>query len=104
MRKALVQIQGIFSELEKSLLVKKLRTARETVRKAKGKCEGQKSYKELDPGLVREIKRLRRPPKGVTKSTPFSVITEKLNAEGRVTKKGKTFTASGVTNILSRST
>jgi hypothetical protein len=42
MKKALVQIQGIFSELERSLLVKKLRVAREKARKDRGKCEGQK--------------------------------------------------------------
>lgn len=99
MRKALVQIQGVFAELEKSLLVKKLRTARETVRKDKGKCEGQKGYKEFDPLLIKEIKRLRKPPKGVTKKTPFKVIADKLNAQGRVTKRGMPFTASGVANI-----
>ena len=38
------QIQGIFAELDKSLLVKKLRKAREGVRKEKGKCEGPKKY------------------------------------------------------------
>ena len=38
MKKALIQIQGVFAELDKSLLVKKLRKAREKVRKEKGKC------------------------------------------------------------------
>ena len=41
MRKALVQIQGVFAELEKNLLVKKLRVARERIREKKGKCGGQ---------------------------------------------------------------
>ena len=103
MKKALVQIQGVFSELEKSLLVKKLRKARETVRKTQGKCEGQKGYKEIDPGLINEIKKLRRPSKGVTKKTPFSIIADHLNNQGRRTKKGKLFTALGVANILARS-
>ena len=103
MRKALVQIQGVFSELEKSLLVKKLRTGRERVKKQKGKCEGAKSYREMDPELIREIKRLRRPPKGVTKKRSFREIAEILNGQGRRTRRGKPFTASNVANIAARS-
>lgn len=102
MRKALVQIQGVFSELEKSLLVKKLRTSRERVRKQKGKCEGAKSYKEMDPELVKEIKLLRRPPKGVTKKRSFREIAVILNSEGRVTRRGQPFTANNVANIFAR--
>ncbi len=102
MRKALVQIQGVFSELEKSLLVKKLRTGRERVKKQKGKCEGAKSYKEVDPDLIREIKRLRRPPKGVTKKRSFREIAEILNSQGRRTRRGKLFTANNVANIAAR--
>ena len=103
MRKALVQIQGVFSELEKSLLVKKLRTGRERMRKQRGKCEGAKAYREVDPDLIREIKRLRRPPKGVTKKRSFRDIAEMLNSQGKVTRRGKPFTASNVANIAARS-
>lgn len=102
MRKALVQIQGVFSELEKSMLVKKLKTARERVRKQRGKCEGAKSYKEVDPELIREIRRLRRPPKGVTKKRSFREIAEILNSQKRVTRRGKPFTATNVANIAAR--
>ena len=102
MRKALVQIQGVFSELEKSLLVKKLRTGRERIRKQRGKCEGAKAYKEVDPQLIREIKRLRRPPKGVTKKRSFREIAEILNSQGRVTRRGRPFTATNVANIAAR--
>ena len=48
-------MQGIFSQLDKSLLVKKLRKAREQKRKETGKCEGRKGYIDLNPlraGLV----------------------------------------------------
>jgi DNA invertase Pin-like site-specific DNA recombinase len=103
MKKALVQIQGIFSELEKSLLVKKLRTAREKARQVHGKCEGQKSYSELDPELVTRIKRLRRIPfKGATRKRSFREIAETLNREGRITKHGKQFTPGSVAMIYSR--
>jgi DNA invertase Pin-like site-specific DNA recombinase len=59
MQKALVQIQGVFSELEKDLLVKKLKQARDRKKAETGKCEGRKSYTETNPELVKTIKRLR---------------------------------------------
>jgi DNA invertase Pin-like site-specific DNA recombinase len=103
MKKALVQIQGIFAELEKSLLVKKLRVAREKARKDRGKCEGQKGYTELDPELVARIKRLRRLPfKGATRKRSFREIAEILNGEGRTTKHGGKFTATNVAMIYAR--
>jgi len=40
----MVQMQGVFAELEKSKLVKKLRKAREAVRERDGRCEGRKPY------------------------------------------------------------
>ena len=43
MRRALVQIQGILAELDKNMIVAKLRKARERKRK-NGKCEGRKPY------------------------------------------------------------
>jgi DNA invertase Pin-like site-specific DNA recombinase len=105
MKKALVQMQGIFSELEKSLLVKKLRIAREKMRETRGKCEGQKGYSEVDPDLIKRIRRLRRLPfKGATKKRTFQEIANILNTEGRSTKQGLTFTAAGVANILARAT
>ena len=69
MKKAMVQMQGIFAELDKSLLVKKLRKARENKRKVHGKCEGRKSYKEFAPELLSEIKKLRRKRKGRKRTT-----------------------------------
>lgn len=43
MRRALVQIQGILAELDKNMVVAKLRKARERKRK-NGRCEGRKPY------------------------------------------------------------
>ena len=102
MKKALIQIQGIFSELEKSMLVKKLRVARERVRKDTGKCEGQKGYSEIDPELVRLIRRLRRKIKGVDKRRSFREIAEILNEQGKTNKHGGRFTAYSVAGIFKR--
>ena len=54
------QIAGAFHEYEKARLVAKLKAARDRKRAAAGKCEGRKSWGEINPELVREAKRLRR--------------------------------------------
>lgn len=102
MRKALVQIQGIFAELEKGLLVKKLRTAREQKKKETGKCEGRKSLKEHDADLLKKIKRLRRKKPGQSSRMSFAKIAELLNGDGHTTVSGKPFTASNVQKIIQR--
>jgi len=99
MKKALIQIQGIFAELEKNLLVKKLRNAREKARAERGKCEGRKGYAELAPELIEEIKRLRRKPKGKERMT-YVQIAEELNRNGFRTLMGKPFTGQAVQDIL----
>jgi DNA invertase Pin-like site-specific DNA recombinase len=59
-RKMMRQIAGAFAEYEKARLVHKLRHARESQRKERGKCEGRKAHSELHPDVVAEAKRLRR--------------------------------------------
>jgi len=104
MKKAMVQMQGIFAELDKSLTVKKLRKAREKIRKESGKCEGRKSYKETEEGseILREIRRLRRKRKGRVRRT-FNEIAEALNKQGYRAANGKPFTANTVRGIYHRS-
>ena len=99
MRLALVQIQGVFSQLEKSLLVKKLRTARERKRAETGKCEGRKGYAERMPEVVREIKRLRRKRKGMPKRT-YKKVAEELNRQNFKTLSGKEWTGQAVQDVL----
>jgi DNA invertase Pin-like site-specific DNA recombinase len=52
-RKMMRQIAGSFAEYEKARLVAKLRGARERKRAESGKCEGRKSWAEINPDLVR---------------------------------------------------
>jgi site-specific DNA recombinase len=105
MKKAMVQIQGIFSELDKSLLVRKLRKAREKVRDEKGKCEGRKRYGEDDSEeqkVVKRIKLMRRKRKGGLKGMSLQQIADKLNEEGIRTKTGKKWHRAQVHAILNR--
>jgi len=81
MKRALVQIQAVFSELEKNLLVKKLRLARESKRKITGNCEGRKSWNDSPDKrdlIIETIKILRKKPRGRKRMT-FVKVAEELN-------------------------
>jgi hypothetical protein len=81
-------------------LVAKLRTARERKRKTAGKCEGRKSWAEINPELVRQAKRLRRrSPKGHQRS--LRDIARELEGLGYVNQHGKRFSAASVQSMLS---
>jgi DNA invertase Pin-like site-specific DNA recombinase len=103
MRKAMVQIQGIFSELDKSLLVRKLRKAREKTRQDKGKCEGAKRYgedSEEEQAVIRRIRAMRRNKRGNRKGSTLREIADRLNAEGIPTKRGKKWSPGQIHMIL----
>ncbi|MBI9077449.1 MAG: recombinase family protein [Desulfatibacillum sp.] len=103
MRKAMVQIQGVFSELDKSLLVNKLKKAREAVRMDKGKCEGAKRFgedSEEEQEVIRHIRALRRNKRGGKKGLSYQAIADRLNEEGTPTKRGKQWGATQVRRIL----
>jgi len=54
MRVAMRQIAGVFSQLEKTRLVKKLRAARERKRREAGRCEGRKTRLQRLEKLAKE--------------------------------------------------
>ena len=87
----MVQVQGIFAELDKSLLIKKLNHARDKIRQEKGRCEGQKPY-GTEPGeeeILKKARYMRRRSRYQEKPTPYREIAEKLNEEGYKTRQKK---------------
>ena len=84
-RKALLQIQGVFNQLEKDRLVIKLRKAREAKRQKTGRCEGRKRYSEHQAHAEREsavvalVRQLRRKPIGGERLSVAAIAAE-LNA------------------------
>jgi DNA invertase Pin-like site-specific DNA recombinase len=93
------QIAGSFAQYEKTRLVTKLRGARERIRKARGKCEGRKSFAERDPELVLAAKRLhRRSPKGHRRS--LRDIARELLAMGYSNSQGQPYSASSIKSML----
>jgi DNA invertase Pin-like site-specific DNA recombinase len=92
MKKAIIQIQGVFAELEKSLLVKRLKKARIRKKEETGKCEGTKGWDEIDPvrkeEVLKLVRHLRRKPRGGGAQKSYQQVANHLNAEGIKTLRG----------------
>ena len=98
-RKMMRQIAGAFHEYEKARLVAKLKASRDRKRATAGKCEGRKSWAEINPELVREAKRLRRRSPKWHQRSPRDVAAELANL-GFVNQRGAEFSASSVQSML----
>ena len=107
MRKAMVQIQGVFAELDKSLVVRKLKNGRIKARQdseartlaGKKKCEGRKSLRESSPDLLKEARKLyRKPPKG--KRRTLEEVGIALFEMGYQTSKGNPFAPAQVKRLI----
>jgi DNA invertase Pin-like site-specific DNA recombinase len=97
------QILGAVAEFEKSVLVGKLRAARQRQKLRHGRCEGRKPFGTF-PGeaeIVEKIKAMRKKPRKGERLS-FAAIAEQLNEEGVPTRTGKPWSPSTVGNILGR--
>jgi DNA invertase Pin-like site-specific DNA recombinase len=99
-RIAMRQMLGVFAQLEKTRLVKKLRGARERKRATGVKVEGRKSHAESRPEVVAEAKRLRRASPKTGERLSYRDIAAKLAEAGHVSKTGKPFTAMTVMRMI----
>jgi len=96
---AMMQISGVFAQLEKSQLVSKLKKARDAKSKALGKrIEGRKKL-SLPPDLILKIKKLRRKPANLKRKT-YQEIANNLNNEGLKTPTGKHFLPMTIKRII----
>ncbi len=97
------QVLGAVSQFEKSVIVLKLRAARERVRARNGRCEGRKPYgtRPGEAGAVERIRQLRRKPRG-RKRLSFAQVAEALNTEGLPTRTGKPWKPGTVYAIVKR--
>ncbi|MBA7530030.1 hypothetical protein ES705_22233 [subsurface metagenome] len=97
------QVLGAVSQFEKSVIVLKLRAARQRTKRKTGRCEGRKPYGYY-PGeaeIVKRIKELYRKPRG-EKRLGFMTIAKKLNEEGVPTRTGAKWSDVLVKSILTR--
>lgn len=104
LRKALVQIQGVFAELEKSQLVRRLAKGREAKRKEHGRCEGIAPYGATDEekALVRRMRAWHRRGRNGAPGLSYSEIARKLNGEETLTRYGNQWYPASVQRVIER--
>ncbi len=97
------QVLGAVSQFEKSVIVLKLRAARERVRARNGRCEGSKPFghRPGEAATLKRIRQLRRKPKGRPRLS-VAKIAAILDAEGRPTRHGGPWRPATVWTILDR--
>lgn len=102
LKKALIQIQGVFAELEKNQLVRRLIKGREKAREIKGRCEGRKPYGETEKEqiIIRRIRAMRRKRKNGTRGLTLQAIADRLNSEDILTKEGSIWSPTQVHRAL----
>lgn len=98
MKKALIQMQGVFAELDRSMIVAKLRQGRQTKKAKHGRCEGQKPYGHY-PGEALTLERIRQ-----LRSTGlhFYLVAEQLNLEGHRSRSGKPWNGAVIARMMRR--
>jgi len=115
MKRAMIQMQGIFAELDKNMLVAKLQKARDRI-KSEGRkpgspkyssdpqenkrCEGRRPYgtaNDLEKQTLAYIQALTR------RHWLPSQIAKELNETGHATRHGKTWHCATISKILRRS-
>ena len=102
-KKFIVQIQNNIAELDKRLLVRKLRKAREAKKAKTGRCEGRKPYGYYpgEQAVIERIRQLNRKPHG-EKRMGCRAIARQLNKEGIPTRSGVPWSNTQVKSILTR--
>ncbi|MHA1676034.1 MAG: recombinase family protein [Candidatus Njordarchaeales archaeon] len=86
MKKALVQIQGVISELDRSMIIKRLQDGRKKSNKPQGvKPYGQHPDYPEERDVLNKMKTLRRATK-TRKALSFAKVAAKLNEEGIKTR------------------
>ena len=93
------QILGSVAQFEKAMLVAKLRGARQRKKAATGKCEGRKSYVELNPEAVALAKRLHRYPVDRRRRSLRDIAAE-LETAGHITGAGKRYAAAAIARMV----
>lgn len=107
MAKGMVSIQGVFHQIEKELLVRKLKQARDAVRAKTGRCGGRYPYGE-DPSrpdearVLATVRRLHRRSPKTGERRSAAEIADELQRAGIPTRSGKPWSRHSVREILKR--
>lgn len=100
MRVAMRQIAGVFSQLEKTRLVKKLKAARDRKRATGAKVEGRKCLAETNPAAVALAKRLRRANPKTGRRMSLRKIARELQTAGHLNVNGRPFNPASIKAMI----
>ena len=97
------QVLGAVSQWDKSVIVQKLRAARERKRRDVGRCEGVKPYGAFDgeDQAVARVVELHKKPRGKPRRS-LQQIADVLNTEGIPTRSGRPWARTTVHKIIRR--
>jgi DNA invertase Pin-like site-specific DNA recombinase len=97
------RILGVVPDFEKSVIVLKLKAARDRMRLRDGRCEGRKPFgsRPSEAKALARLLELRRKPRGGERRS-VAAIAGALNAEGHSTRGGKPWKPGSVYAILKR--
>jgi DNA invertase Pin-like site-specific DNA recombinase len=97
------QLLGAVAQFDKSVVVSKLRAARDRHRQEHGRCEGRKPYGAL-PGedmVLKQIMAMRRKPR-YGRRMSYQKIADGLNVAGIFARHGGEWKAATIRNIVAR--
>ncbi len=102
-RKLIRQVLAAVAEFEKSVLVAKLKAARERKRRNAGRCEGVKPFgvDEREQETLKRMRELRRTRKG-RRRLSLARVAATLDSEGYPTRTGRPWAAGTIAGILDR--
>lgn len=101
MRVAMRQIAGVFAQLEKTRLVKKLAGARARKKaRGQGRWVGRKAHAELRPEVVELARKLRRANPKTGKRKTFREISKELATKGHRNRDNKAFNPGSIRSML----
>lgn len=95
-RKRIRRVFGAIAEYEKTMIVLKLKAARQRIRAKTGRCEGRKPFGQIEEerDTIRRMKEL------ASKELNYTHIANTLNSEGRRTQTGSTWFPATVSRTL----
>ena len=99
-RVAMRQVMGIFSQLERTRLVKKLASARARKKARTGRCEGRIPLAAKQPEALALARKLRRANPITGKRMSFRDIADKLAEAGHTAASGNSLSPSVVKRLL----
>lgn len=97
-RKLMRQMFGAIAEYEKTMIVAKLKAARQRMKAKTGRCEGRKAFglTEREQATIIRMKEL------TAQGLNYTHVADALNAEGHVTQTGSKWFPATVSRTLAR--